>query len=87
VLDRAHAAGVAAGLAARANGSPIEGPLHDYIRGSSVFADAVAPKRPLQVHGRHQRVSRDPAEKSGFKALYLSGGGVAAGSHRLPDLG
>jgi methylisocitrate lyase len=51
------------------------------------FRDAVARERPLQVPGAINAYHAILAEKSGFAALYLSGGGVAAGSLGLPDLG
>jgi methylisocitrate lyase len=51
------------------------------------FRDAVARERPLQVPGAINAYHAILAEKSGFHALYLSGGGVAAGSLGLPDLG
>src|SRR3954467_3547322 len=49
--------------------------------------DALARERPLQVPGAINAYHAILAEKSGFGALYLSGGGVAAGSLGLPDLG
>jgi methylisocitrate lyase len=51
------------------------------------FRDAVALERPLQVPGAINAYHAILAEKSGFRAIYLSGGGVAAGSLGLPDLG
>jgi methylisocitrate lyase len=51
------------------------------------FRDSVATERPLQVPGAINAYHAILAEKSGFRALYLSGGGVAAGSLGLPDLG
>jgi methylisocitrate lyase len=51
------------------------------------FRDAVAQERPLQVPGAINAYHAILAEKSGFRAIYLSGGGVAAGSLGLPDLG
>jgi len=49
--------------------------------------DALAAETPLQVPGAICAYHAILAEKSGFRALYLSGGGVAAGSLGLPDLG
>mmetsp|Transcript_15522 Transcript_15522/g.21634 ORF Transcript_15522/g.21634 Transcript_15522/m.21634 type:complete len:303 (-) Transcript_15522:68-976(-) len=43
--------------------------------------------KPLQLPGAINAYSAILAEKTGFKALYLSGGGVAAASYGLPDLG
>jgi methylisocitrate lyase len=51
------------------------------------FRDAVAREQPLQVPGAINAYHAILAEKSGFRAIYLSGGGVAAGSLGLPDLG
>jgi methylisocitrate lyase len=51
------------------------------------FRAAVAAERPLQVPGAVCAYHAILAEKSGFRAIYLSGGGVAAGSLGLPDLG
>jgi methylisocitrate lyase len=44
-------------------------------------------ERPLQVVGAVNAYSALLAERSGFRALYLSGGGVAASSLGVPDLG
>ena len=52
-----------------------------------VFAPQSAAERPLQVPGAICAYHAILAERSGFKAIYLSGGGVAAGSLGLPDLG
>jgi methylisocitrate lyase len=51
------------------------------------FRAAVAAERPLQVVGAINAYAALLAEHSGFKALYLSGGGVAASSCGIPDLG
>lgn len=51
------------------------------------FRDAVAAERPLQIPGAICAYHAILAQRSGFKAIYLSGGGVAAGSLGLPDLG
>jgi len=48
---------------------------------------ALAGEAPLQVPGAICAYHAILAEKSGFKAIYLSGGGVAAGSLGVPDLG
>jgi len=48
---------------------------------------AVAQERPLQVVGAVNAYAALLAEHSGFQALYLSGGGVAASSCGIPDLG
>ena len=51
------------------------------------FRAAVADERPLQVPGAVCAYHALLAERTGFRALYLSGGGVAASSLGLPDLG
>ncbi|MBM2883642.1 methylisocitrate lyase [Chromobacterium phragmitis] len=51
------------------------------------FRQAVATEKPLQVVGAINAYAARLAEHSGFKALYLSGGGVAAASCGIPDLG
>ena len=51
------------------------------------FRAAIAAERPLQVPGAICAYHAILAERSGFKAIYLSGGGVAAGSLGMPDLG
>lgn len=51
------------------------------------FRDAVAAEQPLQVVGAINANHALLAQRAGFKAIYLSGGGVAAGSLGLPDLG
>jgi methylisocitrate lyase len=49
--------------------------------------DAVDAEQPLQVVGAINAYHARLAERTGYRALYLSGGGVAAGSLGLPDLG
>ena len=51
------------------------------------FRDAVKAETPLQVIGAINAYHARFAERAGYKAIYLSGGGVAAGSLGLPDLG
>ncbi|MBB5063425.1 methylisocitrate lyase [Granulicella mallensis] len=49
--------------------------------------EAVAAERPLQIVGAINAYHARMAERVGYRALYLSGGGVAAGSLGMPDLG
>ena len=49
--------------------------------------EAVADHRPLQLVGTINAYTARMAQKIGHKAIYLSGGGVAANSLGLPDLG
>src|SRR6478609_9765194 len=51
------------------------------------FREALKAERPLQVIGTICANHALMAKRAGFKAIYLSGGGVAAGSLGLPDLG
>jgi methylisocitrate lyase len=51
------------------------------------FRCAVQEEQPLQVVGAITAYAARMAEATGFKALYLSGGGVAANSLGMPDLG
>ena len=51
------------------------------------FRRAVEQEKPLQVIGAITAYTARMAEETGFKALYLSGGGVAANSLGMPDLG
>ena len=51
------------------------------------FRAAVAEEHPLQVVGAINANHALLAKRAGFKAIYLSGGGVVAGSLGLPDLG
>lgn len=51
------------------------------------FRQAIKEEAPLQVVGAVNAYSAKLAESTGYKALYLSGGGVAASSCGIPDLG
>ena len=51
------------------------------------FHDAMARERPLQVVGVINAYAAIQAAKTGFKAVYLSGSGIATASYGLPDLG
>ena len=51
------------------------------------FRAALAEEKPLQVAGAINAYTARMAAATGFRALYLSGGGVAANSLGLPDLG
>jgi methylisocitrate lyase len=51
------------------------------------FRAAVVHERPLQVVGTVNAFSSLLAERAGFRAIYLSGAGVANASFGLPDLG
>lgn len=51
------------------------------------FREALAAEKPLQIPGAINAYAAMLAEHSGFKAVYLSGGGIANASYGLPDLG
>lgn len=51
------------------------------------FRAALAAERPLQIVGTINAYAALLAQRAGFRALYLSGAGVANASHGLPDLG
>ena len=51
------------------------------------FRKALAAEKPLQIAGVINAYAARLAERAGFRAIYLSGGGVAAASLGVPDLG
>ena len=51
------------------------------------FREALAQEKPLQVIGTINANHALMARRAGYRAIYLSGGGVAAGSLGMPDLG
>lgn len=51
------------------------------------FRAAMASEKPLQIPGTINAYTALMAESVGYKAIYLSGGGVANASYGLPDLG
>ena len=51
------------------------------------FRAAMKAEKPLQCVGAINAYHARLAERAGYKSIYLSGGGVAAGSLGLPDLG
>ena len=57
------------------------------VSAGAKFRAAVAEGQPLQVVGAITAYAAKMAEAVGFKAVYLSGGGVAANSLGIPDLG
>ena len=60
--------------------------MNQYSAGAA-FRKAVQEESPLQVVGAINANHALLAKRAGYKAIYLSGGGVAAGSLGLPDLG
>jgi methylisocitrate lyase len=51
------------------------------------FRSALAAEQPLQIVGTINANHALLAKRAGYRAIYLSGGGVAAGSLGMPDLG
>jgi methylisocitrate lyase len=51
------------------------------------FREALTQEKPLQVIGTINAYHALMAKRVGYRAIYLSGGGVAAGSLGMPDLG
>jgi methylisocitrate lyase len=52
-----------------------------------LFRRALTEEKPLQIAGAINAYAAMMAQKVGFRALYLSGAGVANNSYGLPDLG
>jgi methylisocitrate lyase len=61
--------------------------MTEQISAGAKFRAAMKAEQPLQVIGAINAYHARLAERSGYKAIYLSGGGVAAGSLGVPDLG
>ncbi|WP_333845156.1 methylisocitrate lyase [Pelomicrobium sp.] len=61
--------------------------MSDLISAGARFRAALEAEQPLQVVGTINAYCALLAQRAGFRALYLSGGGVAAASLGLPDLG
>jgi methylisocitrate lyase len=62
-------------------------PTSETASAGARFRAALAAERPLQVMGTLNAYSARMAQRVGYRAIYLSGGGVAAGSLGVPDLG
>ncbi len=60
--------------------------MNRYSAGAA-FRQAIQAESPLQIAGAINANHALLAKRAGFRAIYLSGGGVAAGSLGLPDLG
>lgn len=61
--------------------------MSNYSSRGVVFRQSLAIEKPLQVVGVLNAYAALLAKEAGFNAIYLSGGGVAAGSLGVPDLG
>jgi methylisocitrate lyase len=69
----------------RQGNSMADAPIHETP--GARFRAAVAAEKPLQVAGAINAYAARLAQAAGFRAIYLSGGGVAANSLGIPDLG
>jgi methylisocitrate lyase len=58
----------------------------EQITAGSTFKSALASEKPLQVVGTINAISALLAQEAQFKAIYLSGAGVANASYGIPDL-
>ncbi len=63
------------------------GVAEDAVSAGARFRAALAQERPLQIVGAINAHHALMASRVGYRALYVSGGGVAAGSLGMPDLG
>ena len=61
-------------------------PSRTPVSAGARFRAALEAERPLQIVGAINAYHARLAERTGYRAIYLSGGGVAAGSLGLPDL-
>jgi methylisocitrate lyase len=61
--------------------------LLENVTAGAKFRQAVAEEKPLQIIGTINANHALMAKRVGYRAIYLSGGGVAAGSLGMPDLG
>src|SRR5471032_455191 len=61
--------------------------MTEQISAGAKFRAAMKEEQPMQVIGAINAYYARLAERSGYKSIYLYGGGVAAGSLGLPDLG
>ncbi len=61
--------------------------MQTHLTPGAMFRAAISQETPLQIIGAINAYHAMLATQSGFNAIYLSGGGVAAGSLGLPDLG
>jgi len=61
--------------------------MNDNLTPGARFRRAIEEEKPLQVVGTINAYHARLAQASGYRAIYLSGGGVAAGSCGIPDLG
>jgi len=66
----------------------LAGPVNDHLTSAGKrLQAALEVEKPLQMVGVINAYAARLAERTGFRTLYLSGGGIAAASLGLPDLG
>ena len=58
-----------------------------HLSAGTLLRQALSEESPLQIVGTINANHALLAKRSGYRAIYLSGGGVAAGSMGIPDLG
>src|SRR6185436_16413497 len=75
------------GVARRARWRKAFTRLGFFVSSGTAFRKAISEEKPLQVVGTICAYHALLAKRSGYKAIYLSGAGVAAGSLGMPDLG
>ncbi|HWV71543.1 MAG TPA: methylisocitrate lyase [Pseudosphingobacterium sp.] len=61
--------------------------LNKHLSAGARFKETMQASKPLQIAGAINANHALLATQAGFQAIYLSGGGVAAGSLGVPDLG
>jgi len=66
---------------------PFPLPSSSQVSAGARFRAALAAESPLQIVGAINANHALLAKRAGYRAIYLSGGGVAAGSLGMPDLG
>jgi len=61
--------------------------MSEQVSAGALFRQALKEETPLQIVGTINANHALLAQRAGFRAIYVSGGGVAAGSLGMPDLG
>ena len=87
LMGDGHTAASVFSLRPRTTYSPVTMTTPTVSSPGAALRTAVAAERPLQVVGAITAYAARMAQATGFRALYLSGGGVAANSLGMPDLG
>jgi methylisocitrate lyase len=67
--------------------TPKSGTDHVFLKPGARFRQALNEEKPLQIIGAICAYHALMAKRVGYRAVYLSGGGIAAGSLGMPDLG